>query len=182
MAFNANCLPNVTDFSRFQAVTYTVRVVVSQKCCKMLLPHYTRKCHVGYRFVRFLMTLKVFTGCRPFQMQFDEHLCNVSRGFNWQRAARSIGDSWVSCFNCCRISSCEGTEGRCSAGVETRRMFSHSINQSINRVIDMCQPESRSFCHYRKILWRYTDLYSRCCAMMYWLTGCSWRKLAGDAA
>jgi len=87
-AFNANCLPNVTDFSRFQAVTYTVRVVVSQKCCKMLLPHYTRKCHVGYRFVRFLMTLKVFTGCRPFQMQFDEHLCNVSRGFNWHSAPR----------------------------------------------------------------------------------------------
>jgi len=44
---NHNCFPKVTDFSRFgpqQADTYTVKVAVSKKCCKIdtLLLHTTK--------------------------------------------------------------------------------------------------------------------------------------------
>ena len=31
---NSTVVPNMKDFSRLQAVTYTVKVVVSQKWCK----------------------------------------------------------------------------------------------------------------------------------------------------
>ena len=35
------------------------------------------------------------TGCKPFQMQSVEHLCNILRDFNWQCARVS----WASCVN-----------------------------------------------------------------------------------
>jgi len=61
--YNRNCFPKMKDFSRLrplQTVTYTVKVVVSKKVCKIdtLLLHITnRKGHVSYRFVPFPMKL-----------------------------------------------------------------------------------------------------------------------------
>jgi len=55
-------LSKTTDFSRLPSVTYTVKVVVSRKWCKIhtFLLHtttYFRKCHTAYRLVPFPMTL-----------------------------------------------------------------------------------------------------------------------------
>jgi len=52
VAFDRNFSSKMRDFSRLQAVTHTVKVIVSQKWCKT-------------------DTLKVF------QKQFDEHFCNM---------------------------------------------------------------------------------------------------------
>ena len=49
------------DFSRLQAVTYTVKVVVAQNWCKIytsLLDTINRKCRMAYRFLTFPTTLK----------------------------------------------------------------------------------------------------------------------------
>ena len=65
MVFNRNCFPKLTDFSRLgalQAVTYTVKVVVSKKWREIdtLLLHTTnRKYHMAYLFVPFPMTLEL---------------------------------------------------------------------------------------------------------------------------
>ena len=63
MAFNRNCFPKMTDFSRLgalRAVTYTLKVVVSKKWREIdtLLLHTTnRKYHMAYLFVPFPMNL-----------------------------------------------------------------------------------------------------------------------------
>jgi len=63
MAFNRNCFPKMTDFSRLgalRAVTYTLKVVVSKKWREIdtLLLHITnRKYHMAYLFVPFPMNL-----------------------------------------------------------------------------------------------------------------------------
>jgi len=86
MVFNRNCFPKMTDFSRLgalQAVTYTLNVVVSKKwreIDKLLLHATNRKCHMAYLFVPFPMTLDDLEGHSPnsgYQMQFDEHLCDI---------------------------------------------------------------------------------------------------------
>jgi len=68
IVFNRNCFPKMTEFSRLgalQAVTYTVKVVVSKKRLEIdtLLLHTTnRKYHMAYLLVPFpviLDTLKV---------------------------------------------------------------------------------------------------------------------------
>jgi len=62
MVFNRNCSPKMTDFSRLgalQAVTYTIKVVVSKKWREIdtLLLHTTnRKYHVACVFVPFPVT------------------------------------------------------------------------------------------------------------------------------
>ena len=68
IVFNRNCFPKMTDFSRLgalQAVTYTVKVVVSKKWREIytLLLHATnRKYHMVYLFVPFPMTLDDLEG------------------------------------------------------------------------------------------------------------------------
>jgi len=68
MVFNRNCFRKMTDFSRLgalQAVTYTVKVVVSNKWREMdtLLLHTTnRKYRVAYLFVPFPVTLDDLEG------------------------------------------------------------------------------------------------------------------------
>ena len=68
MVFNRNCFPKLTDFSRLgalQAVTYTLKVVVSKKWHEIdtLLLHITnRKYHMAYLFVPFPMTLDDLEG------------------------------------------------------------------------------------------------------------------------
>jgi len=52
VASNHNFFSKVEDFSRLQAETYSVKVIVSKKWC------------------------------RAFQMQFSEHFCDISRIFN----------------------------------------------------------------------------------------------------
>jgi len=69
--FNRNGFPKMKNFSRLrslQAVTYTVKLIVSKKWCKIdtLLLHATnRKYHMAYRFVPFLMTLNNLEGHWP---------------------------------------------------------------------------------------------------------------------
>ena len=51
VAFNADCLLKLKGFLRLQADTYTVKVVISQKWCKidtLLLQTTNRKCHMAY--------------------------------------------------------------------------------------------------------------------------------------
>ena len=86
----------MTDFSRLQAVTYDLKVVISWKWCKihLLLLHTTNmKCYMTYRFMLSPVTLNDLEGHLPaavlFKMQFDEHSCNISHGFNWHWASRS---------------------------------------------------------------------------------------------
>jgi len=68
MVFTRNCFPKMTDFSRLgalQAVTYTLKVVVSKKWHEtdtLLLKTTNRKYHMAYLFVAFpilWMILKV---------------------------------------------------------------------------------------------------------------------------
>jgi len=69
--FNRNCFPKMTDFSSLgalQAVTYTVKVVLSKKWreTNTLLLHTTnRKYHMAYLFVSFPMTLHDLEGHTP---------------------------------------------------------------------------------------------------------------------
>jgi len=71
MVFNHNCFLKVKDFSRLgalQAVTFTVKVVVSKKWRELetLLLHTTnRKYHVAYLFMLFPMTLDDLKGHSP---------------------------------------------------------------------------------------------------------------------
>jgi len=47
------------------------------------------KYHIAYLFVSFLMTWKTLKVIRrTYQMQFDEHLCDIRHGFNWHGASR----------------------------------------------------------------------------------------------
>jgi len=63
VVFNRNCFPKMKHFSRLgflQAVTYTAKVVVSKKWCKIdtLSLHTTdRKYHIAYCFWPFPVTL-----------------------------------------------------------------------------------------------------------------------------
>ena len=71
IVFNRNCFPKVTDFSRLgalQAVTYTVKVVLSKKWREIdiLLIHTTnRKYHMAYLFMPFPVTLDDHEGHAP---------------------------------------------------------------------------------------------------------------------
>ena len=71
VAFNRNCFSKIKDFSRLcvlQAVTYTVKVVVSMKWREIdtLLPHTTnRKYYITNLFVSFPMTLENLEGHSP---------------------------------------------------------------------------------------------------------------------
>ena len=71
MVFNRNCFPKMTDFSwlgALQAVTYTLKVVVSKKWHEIdtLLLHTTnKKYHMAYLFVPFPMTLDDPEGHSP---------------------------------------------------------------------------------------------------------------------
>jgi len=68
MVFNRYCFPKLTDFSRLgalQAVTYTLKVVVSKKWHEIdtLLLHITNtKYHMAYLLVPFPMTLDDLEG------------------------------------------------------------------------------------------------------------------------
>jgi len=85
VVYNHNCFPKMKHFSRLvsqQAVTCTVKVVLSKKWCKIdtLLLHTThRKYHIAYRFW-------------PFSVTLDDleviHLCDISHDFNWHGASR----------------------------------------------------------------------------------------------
>jgi len=47
VVFNPSYLSKMTDFWRLQAVTYTVKVAVSQKWCTLLLHTSNMKCHMA---------------------------------------------------------------------------------------------------------------------------------------
>ena len=98
VTFNADFLSKMKDFSRLEAVTYTVKVVVSQKLCKvdMLLPHTTnRKYHMAYRFVPFPITSNALEGHSLVAKLFECNSANIraARFQLTQRVARSLGDS-----------------------------------------------------------------------------------------
>jgi len=71
LVFNRNCFPKITDFSRLgtlQAVTYTLKVVVSKEWCELdtlLLRTTNRKYHMAYLFMPFPMTLDNLEGHLP---------------------------------------------------------------------------------------------------------------------
>jgi len=71
-----------------KAVTYSINVVVSKKWCRidtLLLHTSNKKYHMAYRFVSSPMTLDDFEGHSPvvgLKMQFNEHVCDISHGFN----------------------------------------------------------------------------------------------------
>jgi len=92
--FNRNCLPKMKDFSMLgllQALTYTVKVVVSEKLCKTdtlytpLVPFGQSICAI---FNDLEWPWMSFDCCSVCQMQYDEHLCDISHGFNWHGASR----------------------------------------------------------------------------------------------
>jgi len=67
MVFNRNCFSKMKVFSRLgaQAVTYTIKVVVSKKRCEidtLLLYITNRKYHMAYLFVPFPVTLDDLKG------------------------------------------------------------------------------------------------------------------------
>jgi len=101
MVFTRNCFPKMKDFSRLQAVMYTVKVVVSKKWREIdtLLLHTTnRKYHMAYLVVPFSMTLDDLEGHshnaglikRNFRRTLVRHL---ARFLLTRRVARSLGDS-----------------------------------------------------------------------------------------
>jgi len=88
MVFNRKCFPQMKVFSGLGSllpIMYTIKVVVSKKWCKTdtwLLHTTNRKYHIAYLFVPFTMTLDDLEGhspnvCRTYQVQFDEHLCEI---------------------------------------------------------------------------------------------------------
>jgi len=76
-----------------QSATYTVKVVVCQKWCKMgmLLLHTTnRKCHMAYRFMPFQWpwkTLNVIRRCNSIHA-FETLLLNTSVDSDWSKGIR----------------------------------------------------------------------------------------------
>jgi len=71
MVFNRNRFLKMIDFLRLgplKAVTYTVKVVVSKKWCKidtLILQTTNRKYHMSYRFVLFPVTSDDLAGHSP---------------------------------------------------------------------------------------------------------------------
>jgi len=103
VVFNRDSFPQMMDFSRLgpiQAVTYTVKVAVSRKCCNIdtLLLHITnRKYHIAYIFVQFPVTLDDLDGRSPvagssnaIRRTFMRHFARFQLT---QCVARSLGDS-----------------------------------------------------------------------------------------
>ena len=94
MVFNRNCFSRkwktIQGYAPLKAVTYTVNAIMSKKWCRintLLLHTSNRKYHMTYRF----MTLGDLEGHLPVaghQMQFNEHLCDISYFFNWHGASR----------------------------------------------------------------------------------------------
>jgi len=100
----ATVVQKMKDFSRLgalQAVTYTVKVVVSKKRHEIdtLLLHTTnREYHIAYLFVTFLMTLDDLEGHSPNAELITCNSTNICATFNTvltdtRRVARSLGDS-----------------------------------------------------------------------------------------
>jgi len=87
------------DLSRLdalQAVTYTVKVVVSEKCQEidtLLLRTTNRKYHMAYLFVPFPMTLNDLEGYLPNAGLNECNSTNCARFQLTRRVARSVGDS-----------------------------------------------------------------------------------------
>jgi len=101
VAFNPSCLSKIKDFSRLQAVTYTVKVVVSQTWCKtdtLLLQPTNKKYHIAYRFVPFPMISNDLECHWSLAGLFKCNSTNIyatvlARFHMTQRVARSLGDS-----------------------------------------------------------------------------------------
>ena len=64
----------------------------------VILQTTNRKCHKCLLNRAIWDDFKVIRLLQGLQMEFVEELCNTWHGFNWQRVARSIGDSWASCI------------------------------------------------------------------------------------
>jgi len=87
-----------------QAVTCTVKVVISRKRCKrdtLLLQTTNTNWWYGLSDSGNADDLewssRSFTHCKPFQMQFFVQLCSSCQGFSWERVAWSLCDSSASC-------------------------------------------------------------------------------------
>ena len=104
MVFNRKLFSKNDDFSRLgalQAITYTVKVVVSKKWSEIdtLLLHTTnRKYHMAYPFVQFPMTLDDLEGHSPNAGLIKCNSTNICATFSTvltmsRRVARFLGDS-----------------------------------------------------------------------------------------
>ena len=86
--FIRSCFPKMTDFSRLgtlQAVTCTVKVVVSKKWCEidtMLLHTTNGKYHMAYLFMPFPMTLCDLEGHSPNAGLIKCNSTNISATFS----------------------------------------------------------------------------------------------------
>jgi len=79
VAFNPNGLLKMNDFSGLQAVTYTVKVLVSQKWCEIDMSLTVRVIIMAYQFVPFPMTLKVIS---PVARLFKHNPANICATFH----------------------------------------------------------------------------------------------------
>ena len=87
-AFLAGIFTKMKDFSSFQAVAYSVKVVLSKKLdnIDMVLLHTTNRKYHNNGSIRIIFndleSLNELKGhsplARSFKLQFDEHLCDIS--------------------------------------------------------------------------------------------------------
>ena len=79
-----------------KAVTYTLNVGVglSKQWCRIDTLLHTANRNYGLSTCAISSDLgwrwRSFASCTTYQMQFNEHLCDISRGFNWHGASRGL--------------------------------------------------------------------------------------------
>ena len=81
--FNSNCKRKTLKLGPLWAVTYTVKLVISKKSCKVDTLLVIVWPIDLYHFSDLVWLWRSLACCVTYQMQFDEHLCNISHGFNW---------------------------------------------------------------------------------------------------
>ena len=89
MTFIRYCFSKIEDFSGLQAVTYSVKVVVS-KVDTLLLHTTNRKYHIAYRFVPFPMASNDLEGHPPVAGLFKRNLTNICATFRIDTARRAV--------------------------------------------------------------------------------------------
>jgi len=91
-----------------------------------------------------------FTGCRPFQMQFVEHLCSILHDVNWQHACTVLCVSRASCLLGCECVRLVLYTAKYSvAGERSRWDFDDCLTEGQSWIADHvnCQMEPYSLLH-----------------------------------